>query len=141
MLNFVSSMLCISSIHPFSLGNYLGTSLISGDLMRIRVTGVEWTWLGLEWPATPEIFGLLFREFLRIFVFVWSYKLLLHTIYDALTRCVYILSSSYLCIRINVKTTPRLYSFFFFFWLGCVSQMCHTKEGEQYHDIAFHNVV
>jgi hypothetical protein len=27
------------------------------------------------------IFELLFQEFLRIFVFVWSYKLLFHTIY------------------------------------------------------------
>ena len=36
--------------HPFSLGNYLGTSLTVGNIMRIRVTSVEWTWLGLEWP-------------------------------------------------------------------------------------------
>ena len=36
MLNFFSSMLCASRIHPFSLGN----------LMIIRVTSVEWTWLG-----------------------------------------------------------------------------------------------
>ena len=50
MLKFLSSMLCTSKIHPFSLGNYLGTSLIIGNLMRIRVTSVEWTWLGLEWP-------------------------------------------------------------------------------------------
>ena len=50
MLKFLSSMLCTSKIHPFSLGNYLGTSLIIGNLMIIRVTSVEWTWLGLEWP-------------------------------------------------------------------------------------------
>ena len=48
MLKFLSSMLCTSKIHPFSLGNYLGTSLIIGNLMVIRVTSVEWTWLGLE---------------------------------------------------------------------------------------------
>jgi fido (protein-threonine AMPylation protein) len=42
MLNFLSSMLCTSKIHPFLLGNYLGTSLIIGNLMRIRVTSVEW---------------------------------------------------------------------------------------------------
>ena len=30
----------------FSLGNYLRTSLIIGNLMIIRVTSVEWTWLG-----------------------------------------------------------------------------------------------
>ena len=46
MLKSLSSMLCTSKIHPFSLGNYLGPSLIIGNLMRIRVTSVEWTWLG-----------------------------------------------------------------------------------------------
>ena len=50
MLTFLSSMLYTSKIHPFSLGNYLGTSLIIGNLMRTGVTSVEWTWLGLEWP-------------------------------------------------------------------------------------------
>ena len=49
MLKYLSSMLCTSNIHPFSLGNYLGTSLIIWNLMRIRVITVEWTWLGLEW--------------------------------------------------------------------------------------------
>ena len=50
MLKFLLSMLCASNIHPFSLGNYLGTLLIIGNLMRIRVTSVEWTSFGLEWP-------------------------------------------------------------------------------------------
>ena len=50
MLPFFSSMLCTSKIHPFSLGNYLGTSLIIGNLMIVKVIGVEWTWLGLELP-------------------------------------------------------------------------------------------
>jgi fido (protein-threonine AMPylation protein) len=50
MLKFLSSMLCTSRIHPFSLGNYLRTSVFIEDLMIIRVTSVEWTWLGLEWP-------------------------------------------------------------------------------------------
>jgi hypothetical protein len=50
MLKFLSSMLCTFRIHPFSLGNYLSTSLIIGNLMIIRITSVEWTWLGLEWP-------------------------------------------------------------------------------------------
>ena len=40
MLRFLSSMSCPSRIHPFSLGNYLRTSLIIGNLM------IEWTWLG-----------------------------------------------------------------------------------------------
>jgi hypothetical protein len=44
-----SCMLC-TKIHPFSLRNYLETSLIIGNLMIIRVTRVEWTWLGLEEP-------------------------------------------------------------------------------------------
>ena len=52
MLKFISSMLCTSKIHSFSHGNYLGTSLIIGNFMRIRVTSVEWTWLGLEWTPT-----------------------------------------------------------------------------------------
>jgi hypothetical protein len=46
MLKFPSSMLCTSRIHPFSLGNYLRISLIIGNLMIIRATCVEWTWLG-----------------------------------------------------------------------------------------------
>jgi hypothetical protein len=50
MLKLLSSMLCTSRIHPFSLENYLGTTLIIGNLMIFRVTIVEWTWLGLEWP-------------------------------------------------------------------------------------------
>ena len=50
MLKFLSSMLCTFKTHLLSLGNYLGTSLIIGNLKRIRVTSVEWTWLGLEWP-------------------------------------------------------------------------------------------
>jgi hypothetical protein len=52
MLEFLTSMLCIvhlKYIH-FSRGNYLGTSLIIGNLMITRVSSVEWTWLGFEWP-------------------------------------------------------------------------------------------
>ena len=49
MLNFLSSILCTSEIQPSSHGNYLGTSLINGNVMIIRVISVEWTWLGLEW--------------------------------------------------------------------------------------------
>ena len=41
MLKFFSSMLCTSKTHPFSLGNYVGTSLIIGNLIRMRVTSVE----------------------------------------------------------------------------------------------------
>ena len=48
MLKFLSSMLCTSTWEL--LGDYLGTLLIIGNLMIIRVTNVEWTWLGLEWP-------------------------------------------------------------------------------------------
>ena len=47
MLKFFSFMLCTSKIHSLSLGNYLGTSLTIGNLMSIRVTSAEWTWLGL----------------------------------------------------------------------------------------------
>ena len=46
MLKFLSSMLCTSRIHPFSLGSNLRTSLIIGNLMITRVTSVERTWLG-----------------------------------------------------------------------------------------------
>ena len=41
MLEFLSSMLCTSKIHPFSLGNYLGPSAITWNSMIIRVTSVE----------------------------------------------------------------------------------------------------
>ena len=34
-------MLCTSNIHSVSLGNYLGTSLIIGNLMMIRVASVD----------------------------------------------------------------------------------------------------
>ena len=47
MLNFFSSMLCTSKIYPFPHGNYLGTSLIIGNLMIIKVISVEWARLGL----------------------------------------------------------------------------------------------
>ena len=46
MLKSFSFMLCTSRIHSFSLRNYLRTSLIIGNLMIIKVTSVEWTWLG-----------------------------------------------------------------------------------------------
>jgi hypothetical protein len=52
MLKFLPSMLHTSVIHPYSLGNHLETSLIIGNFMIIRVTSVEWTWLGLEWPPS-----------------------------------------------------------------------------------------
>ena len=46
MLGFLSSILSRYKIHPFSLGNYLRTSLIIGNFVRIKATSVEWTWLG-----------------------------------------------------------------------------------------------
>jgi len=49
-------MLCTSKIHPFSLGRDLGTSLIIGNLMIIRVTSVGWTWLGLEWVRVNNLY-------------------------------------------------------------------------------------
>ena len=41
MLNFFSFILYISKIHPFSLGNYLETSLTIGNLMRIMIIVVK----------------------------------------------------------------------------------------------------
>jgi hypothetical protein len=41
MLKKISSMLCTFKVHLFSFGNYLGTSLVIGNLMIIRVIGVE----------------------------------------------------------------------------------------------------
>ena len=41
MLIFFSSMLCTFKVHLLSFGNYLGTSLVIGNLMIIRVTSVE----------------------------------------------------------------------------------------------------
>ena len=46
MLKLFSPMLCTCRIHPFSLGYYLRTSPVIGNLMIIRVTNVEWTWFG-----------------------------------------------------------------------------------------------
>ena len=65
-LKFFSSMLCLSKIHPFSLGNYLRISIIIGSLMKIRVTNVELTWLGLEWPPSYS------------FVKLWAWRCLQH---------------------------------------------------------------
>ena len=48
MLKFILSMLCTSILHLFLLGYYLGSSPIIGNLMIIRVTSVEWTWLRLK---------------------------------------------------------------------------------------------
>ena len=50
MLKFISSMFYMSKNTSFSFKNYLRPLLIIGNLMIIRVTSVEWTWLGLEWP-------------------------------------------------------------------------------------------
>ena len=41
MLKNPSIYVCTSKIHPFSLGNYLETSLVIGTLVRIRVTNVD----------------------------------------------------------------------------------------------------
>jgi len=57
MLKFLSSMLCTFRIHPFSLGNYLRASLIIGNLMIVRVTSVERTWLGYLKPKGDYDFG------------------------------------------------------------------------------------
>ena len=53
MLESLSSMLC--TVHLKYIHFHLGTSLIIGNLMVIKVTSVEWTWftwLGLERPPT-----------------------------------------------------------------------------------------
>jgi hypothetical protein len=60
MLTFLSSMLCTSKIHLFSFGNYLGTSLIIGNLMIIRVTNVRMDMVRVRVASCPmigEIFG------------------------------------------------------------------------------------
>ena len=41
MLKLFSYVLCTSKKHLLSLGNYLETSLIIGNLMIIRVTSIE----------------------------------------------------------------------------------------------------
>ena len=50
MPKFFLSMLCTSKIHLISLQNRLGTSLVNGNLMRIRNTSVQMTKSKLEWP-------------------------------------------------------------------------------------------
>ena len=112
-------MLCTSKICPFSLGNYSGTPLIIGNLMIIRVTSVEWRWLGLEWSATPKIFGHLFQEFLSSYLFgVISYyfipsillKLIVYIFKLTFTYASVfplIIQQLYVICHINEKTTPR----------------------------------
>ena len=39
-------------VHLKYIRFHLGTTLTSGNLMRISVTSVQWAWLGLEWPPT-----------------------------------------------------------------------------------------
>jgi hypothetical protein len=41
MLEVLSSIFCTSKIHPLSLGNYLGTLFIIGNLMILEVTNVD----------------------------------------------------------------------------------------------------
>ena len=67
MLKFLSSMLFTSKIHAFSLENYLGTSLIIGNLTLIRVTNVD-----VDDVAPPTVkpndvkrHALLFCSFLK----------------------------------------------------------------------------
>jgi len=54
MLKFLSSMLCTSRVHPFSLGNYLRTSLIIGNVkitrhVQLIYLGVYVRYTDLEW--------------------------------------------------------------------------------------------
>ena len=56
MLKFSSSMLCISKIHPFSLGNYLGTSIIIGNLM-IKHLLLLLIQLGLKVEVTCDLYS------------------------------------------------------------------------------------
>ena len=59
--------ICNTSIFTWKLlENYLVTSLIIGNLMIFRVTSVEWTWLGLEWPPSYS------------FVKLWAWRCLQH---------------------------------------------------------------
>ena len=73
MIIFVPSMLCPSKTYPFSLGNYLGTSVIIEILMRIRVTSEEWTWLGLEWPLAQYVaLGTNYAQEFDLYVDLYS---------------------------------------------------------------------
>ena len=67
MLKFLSSMLCMCKMHPFSLGNYLGTSLKLGKLMIIRVTRLEWTMVRVRMACnTKDLWALISRVFENI---------------------------------------------------------------------------
>jgi hypothetical protein len=52
---FIYVMYSSSKLRLFSFENYLGTTLIIGNLMINRVTSVEWKWLGLEWPPVQYV--------------------------------------------------------------------------------------
>ena len=60
MLKFFSSMLCTSSIHPFSLAHYMRTSLTIGNLMTINDNGIvgpgSQSRVCVKWPLYWHVF-------------------------------------------------------------------------------------
>jgi hypothetical protein len=75
VFNFVSNSLYFGAIEIISFQTLVGNL----DKMTVANLGRQ----------HQKIFGLLFPKFLRIFVFVWNYMLILHTIYIASIRCMY----------------------------------------------------
>ena len=70
----MSSFLLNNSLY-FGVNEIISFQILVGNAYKMTIATLS--------RQTLEIFGLLFQEFLRRFVFVWSYKLLAHTIYIA----------------------------------------------------------
>ena len=70
MLKFFSSMLCTSSIHPFSLAHYMRTSLTIGNLMTINDNGIVGH--GLSVSCVCEVALILACLSLRSLLSYWS---------------------------------------------------------------------
>ena len=73
--SLLSNFLLDNSLH-FCINEIISFQKLVGNLNKMTI-------INSSMHATLEIFELLFQEFLRVFVFVWNYKLLFHTIYIA----------------------------------------------------------
>ena len=76
----LSSFLLENSLY-FGVNEIISFQKLVGNLDKMTIAN-----LGRQHQRSLDSY---FKEFLRNFVFVWSYKLLFHTIYIAQTPCIY----------------------------------------------------
>jgi hypothetical protein len=86
--SLLSNFLLDNSSH-FGVNEIFSFQKLVGNLDKIAIAN-----LGRQ---TPKIFELFFQEFLRVFVFVWSYKLLISYNLYCLNLLYMFLSSYFLC--------------------------------------------